>query len=111
MKLARWAVIAGLLAAFLVADIIQPLPGFSKCLMPLLLACLLPLVRLMKGPTAADRAAALKVLGLLIAGICGLLAAVLKQDLYIDIALAWSFQAFVGTLAIAKFIEGRKLDD
>ena len=33
------------------------------------------------------------------------------KHIYIDIAIAWAFQAFVGTLIFAKYIEGKSLDD
>jgi len=30
---------------------------------------------------------------------------------YIDIAIAWALQSFIATLALAKFLEGKSLDD
>jgi multicomponent Na+:H+ antiporter subunit F len=111
MKIAKWAFSALLLAAFIVADIMQPFPLFLKWLFPVLLACALVIVRIGKGPTAADRAAALYILGLFFVTICGLIAVVLKRGLYMDIAIAWAIQVFIGTAVIAKFLEGRNLDD
>jgi len=33
------------------------------------------------------------------------------RDVYIDIGIAWGLQSFIGTLALAKYLEGRSFDD
>ena len=69
------------------------------------------LARLAAGPTPQDRAVAFKILGILIMGFCAVLAAITGRDLYIDIAIAWALQAMVGTMVIAKFLEGKRFDE
>jgi len=36
---------------------------------------------------------------------------VTKKDFYLNIALAWSLLSFIGTIALAKFLEGRNFDE
>ena len=54
---------------------------------------------------------AIDILGILVVGICALLAITTKRDFLIDIALAWIFLSFIGTLALAKYLSGRKFDE
>jgi len=54
---------------------------------------------------------AIDILGVLVAGICALLAVTTGRHFLFDIALAWIFLSFVGTLALAKYLSGRKLDE
>ncbi|MDD5005833.1 MAG: cation:proton antiporter [Candidatus Omnitrophica bacterium] len=69
------------------------------------------LYRIFKGPTAADRAVALDILGILVVGFCVILGVVTKRSWYIDIAIAWALQSFIGTLALAKYLEGKNFDE
>ena len=63
-------------------------------------------IRLMLGPTAADRVVAADTLAVITtAGLAGL-AAVLDNPIYLDVALVYGTLAFVGTVAIARAIEG-----
>ncbi len=77
-----------------------------------LVACtFLCLWRVARGPTAADRTVAVDVLGTLMVGFCALLTVMTGKDLYMIVALAWSLLAFVGGLALAKHLEGKRLHD
>jgi len=67
--------------------------------------------RIWRGPTIADRMVAIDILGILVVGICALLAVTTKRDFLIDIALAWIFLSFIGTIALAKYLSGRKFDE
>lgn len=67
--------------------------------------------RIFKGPTAADRAVAIDILGILIIGFCVILGVATGRDWYIDIGIAWALQSFIGTLALAKYLEGRNFDE
>lgn len=69
------------------------------------------LYRAWRGPTIPDRMVAIDILGVLVAGICALLAIVTKLSFLMDIALAWIFLSFIGTLALAKYLSGRKFDE
>jgi multicomponent Na+:H+ antiporter subunit F len=69
------------------------------------------LYRTWRGPTIPDRMVAIDIFGILVAGICALMAIVTGRDFLIDIALAWIFLSFIGTLALAKYLSGRKFDE
>ncbi|MBU4312697.1 MAG: hypothetical protein KJ706_08275 [Candidatus Omnitrophica bacterium] len=89
-----------------------PLIGFlQRAFYILLLACLLCLYRIMRGPTSADRAVTIDMLGVLIVGFCAIMGISTGRSWYIDIAIAWALQSFIATLELAKFLEGKSLDD
>jgi len=77
----------------------------------LFVCCFLCLYRIGRGPTAPDRTVAIDILGIVIVGFCGVLGVSTGQDFYLNIALAWSLLSFIGTIALAKFLEGRSFDD
>jgi len=77
----------------------------------LLLCCFLCLYRVGRGPTAPDRTVAIDILGIVIVGFCAILAMVTGKDFYLNIAIAWALLSFIGTIALAKFLEGRSFDD
>jgi multicomponent Na+:H+ antiporter subunit F len=72
---------------------------------------LLCLWRILKGPTPADRAVAIDILGILVLGFCAILGIPTGRDWYIDIGIAWALQSFISTLALAKYLEGRDFDE
>ncbi|MCK4339383.1 MAG: cation:proton antiporter [Candidatus Cloacimonetes bacterium] len=76
-----------------------------------LFSALFVLIRTVIGPSPADRIVAVDILGILVVGICALMAITFDQSFFIDIAMAWALQSFIATLALAKFLEGRHLDD
>lgn len=84
---------------------------FGRCMYGLLLCCLLCLYRIMRGPTAPDRAVAIDILGIVIVGFCAVLCIPTGRSWYIDIGIAWALQSFIGTLALAKYLEGRTFDE
>ncbi|MFC1667135.1 monovalent cation/H+ antiporter complex subunit F [Candidatus Omnitrophota bacterium] len=89
-----------------------PYMGFLKrSFFILLFSCMLCLYRILKGPTSADRAVTIDMLGILIVGFCVIMGISTGRGWYIDIAIAWALQSFIATLALAKFLEGRSLDD
>lgn len=112
MKAVRWllglAVLAGLII-FVFAYL--KVSAMAKLSLYLLLCFLLSLYRIFRGPTAADRSVATDILGILVVGFCAILAVYTNRDWYMDIAIAWALQSFIGTLALAKFLEGRHFDD
>jgi multicomponent Na+:H+ antiporter subunit F len=69
------------------------------------------LYRIGRGPTAPDRIVAIDILGIVLVGICGLLGLETGKDFYLNVALAWALLSFIGTIALAKFLEGRSFDD
>lgn len=84
---------------------------FKRALFILLLCALLCLFRVLRGPTASDRIVAIDILGILIVGFCAVVSVPTGRSWYIDIAIAWALQSFIGTLALAKYLEGRGFDE
>jgi multicomponent Na+:H+ antiporter subunit F len=54
---------------------------------------------------------AIDILGIIIVGFCALLGLDTMKDFYLNIAIAWALLSFIGTIALAKFLEGRGFDD
>jgi len=77
----------------------------------LMICCFLCLYRIGCGPSAPDRTVAIDILGIVVVGFCALLSLVTGKDFYLNIALAWALLSFIGTIALAKFLEGRNFDD
>ncbi len=73
--------------------------------------CFMCLYRIGRGPTAPDRAVAIDILGIVLVGFCSLLGLVTAKDFYLNVALAWALLSFIGTIALAKFLEGRHFDE
>ena len=83
----------------------------AQCFFVLMLCFALCLLRVVAGPSTADRAAALNSLGTLVVGFCAILSIPTGRDWYIDVAIAWALQSFIGMLAIAKHLEGKGFDE
>lgn len=77
----------------------------------LVLCGFLCLYRALVGPTPADRTVSVDILGVLMVGFCAVLSVSTGKDLYMIVGLAWGLLAFVGSLALAKFLEGRAFDE
>lgn len=77
----------------------------------LFLCCFLCLWRIARGPTVPDRAVAIDILGIVIVGFCALLAVTTGRGFFITIAITWSLLSFIGTMALAKYLEGRGFDE
>ncbi len=73
--------------------------------------CFMCLYRVHAGPTAADRVVAMDVMGNIIVGILALLVLLSGRGVLMDLTLAFSLLAFIGTIALAKYLEGGQLDE
>jgi multicomponent Na+:H+ antiporter subunit F len=71
----------------------------------LLTAMVLAGIRIVRGPTAADRVVALDMLCLLGTAAAGVAALVSDAIAFVDIALAVALIGFLATVAFASFIE------
>ncbi len=69
------------------------------------IACLLSFMRLMKGPDAADRMLALDTLYINAIALLVLLGIQLASPLYFEAALLIALMGFVGTVAVAKYLQ------
>ncbi|MBN1806509.1 MAG: cation:proton antiporter [Sedimentisphaerales bacterium] len=77
----------------------------------LFICCFLCLYRVGRGPSAPDRTVSIDILGIVIVGFCAILGLETGKDVYLNVALAWALLSFIGTIALAKFLEGRNFDD
>lgn len=68
---------------------------------------LLTLIRLVRGPSRADRVVALDLLTILAIALIACLAVATDSDALLDVAIALALVAFLGTVALAKAIERR----
>ncbi|MDD5557908.1 MAG: cation:proton antiporter [bacterium] len=121
MAFARWLAGAAAVIGAVALIILRPFPFlfypdlphvafFGRCMYVLLLCCVLCIFRIMRGPTAPDRAVAIDILGIVIVGFCAVLCIPTGRNWYIDVGIAWALQSFIATLALAKYLEGRSLD-
>lgn len=70
----------------------------------LLLALLISLVRIVIGPSLADRVLALDMLTVVAMGFVGAVAVRTGLTLYLDIAIALALLGFLATVALARYI-------
>jgi len=73
--------------------------------------CFACLLRAWLGKTVPDRMVAIDIMGTLAVGMTALLAVISKRAFFIDVALAWIFLSFLGTLALAKYLAHKTLDE
>lgn len=77
----------------------------------LLLCCGLCLYRIAHGPTASDRVVAIDIIGTVLVGFVAIITAVSGEEYLLDVALVWALVSWVGTLALAKYLVGKKLNE
>ena len=70
----------------------------------LLAAMVLVLWRLARGPTAADRVIALDLLSMLVVAFLVAVSIQARETSYLDVAIAYACIAFLGTVALARYI-------
>lgn len=80
----------------------------SIALALLVLAGVLCLIRLIRGPSLANRIVALDALLLMVVSGLAVQAAITGQDTYLDAMVVAALLGFTGTGLIAKFIERRR---
>ncbi len=68
-------------------------------------AIFLCFLRMLKGPTAPDRAVALDTLSTVTVALLVLLGYIFKRYIYLDVSLVYAVLTFVGSVAIARFLE------
>ncbi len=71
------------------------------------LAALLTTVRIVRGPTLADRAVALDLLTILAVAFVAAIAVGTGQSVLLDIAFVVALVSFLGTVAFARYLERR----
>lgn len=77
----------------------------------LLVCCALCLYRVARGPSAADRMVAIDILGTLLVGFVAIFTAISGKEYLLNLAIVWALVSFVGTVALAKYLVGRALNE
>ena len=83
----------------------------SVALLILGVALLISVIRIVIGPTLADRVLSLDLLTVLVMGFVGALAIRTGLTLYIDIAIALALLGFLATVAFARYIMSRRVHE
>ena len=73
----------------------------------IVLAVVLALIRLWRGPSLPDRVVALDTMTVLIVSFCGLSAIRYREAAFLDVALVLALVGFLATVALARFAERR----
>jgi multicomponent Na+:H+ antiporter subunit F len=77
----------------------------------LFLCCFMCIYRIGRGPTAPDRTVAIDILGIVVVGFCAIMTVVTGKGFYMNVAITWALLSFIGTVALAKYLEGRGFDE
>jgi len=73
--------------------------------------CFFCLYRVVRGPTIADRMVGIDIFGILVVGICVIIAITSGRMFLIDIGIAWIILSFIGTLTLAKYLSKKNLNE
>ena len=69
----------------------------------------LAFVRLIRGPSLADRVVALDMMTVLIVAFCGLFAISSEERAFLDVAVVLALVGFLATVALARYAERRMM--
>lgn len=75
------------------------------CMLLLSISIVVAVIRLFKGPSMSDRVLALDVIGYNIIGIVTILTVMMSTQAFLEIILLIGIIAFLGTIALSKFVE------
>ena len=71
------------------------------------LGILFAVIRMIVGPKLSDRVVSLDTVNMIVIGVIVLLATVLKNAMYLDVALVYAVLAFLETIVFARYLEGK----
>jgi len=112
MKFLRWFTGLVFIVLFVIFDFfIYDGEIYFKLINVILLCAIFILYRVFVGPSPADRIVAVDILGVLTVGMLALLGLHYDQSFLLDVGLIWALLSFIASLAFAKVLEGRSLDD
>jgi multicomponent Na+:H+ antiporter subunit F len=69
------------------------------------------LYRVIRGPAIPDRMVGVDIFGILVVGICAIISIQTERSFILDIGIAWIILSFIGTLTLAKYLTGKKLNE
>lgn len=64
--------------------------------------------RVVRGPSTMDRVVGVDTINMMVVGMIAVLAVIFKNSLYLDIAIVYGVLAFLETVIIARYMEGRQ---
>ena len=67
--------------------------------------------RIIRGPTIPDRMVGVDIFGILVVGVCAIISIQTERSFILDIGIAWIILSFIGTLTLAKYLTGKKLNE
>jgi multicomponent Na+:H+ antiporter subunit F len=67
--------------------------------------------RIILGPTIPDRMVGADIFGILVVGVCAIISIQTERSFILDIGIAWIILSFIGTLTLAKYLTGKKLNE
>lgn len=70
-----------------------------------LISLALVFIRIIKGPSVADRAVALDGMTIIAISLIVFLAYFLQRIIYLDVAIVYALVSFIGVVAIARYLE------
>lgn len=83
----------------------------SMAVVMILVAMALAFIRLVRGPSLADRVVALDLITVLAVSFAALIALAFDERAFLDVALALALVAFLATVAFARYVEQSRRDD
>jgi multisubunit Na+/H+ antiporter MnhF subunit len=51
------------------------------------------------------------IFGILVEGVCAIISIQTEKSFILDIGIAWIILSFIGTLTLAKYLTGKKLNE
>lgn len=80
-------------------------------LVVMVVAMALTFYRMARGPGLPDRVVGLDLLGIILVGVCGVLAVIFDEPVFLTVAIALALVAFLATVAFARYAERRWLEE
>ena len=77
----------------------------------LVISVFIILIRLARGPTAADRVLATDTINSVIMGIIVLLGIYYGNQMFVDIAIVYAMISFLATLAVSKYLMKKEMHE
>jgi multicomponent Na+:H+ antiporter subunit F len=72
------------------------------------LGIIFSVVRMVLGKTPFDRVLGIDVINIIITGLLVVIASILDNPLYLDIAIVFAILAFLETIVFARYLEGKE---
>ncbi|NJE85381.1 cation:proton antiporter [Thermococcus sp. CX2] len=81
-------------------------PVFFYSALIIMVGAFIAVLRVLLGPTVPDRVVGVDTLNTLVVAGMVLLGAAYDRTIYIDIAIVYAILSYIGTLAIARYLQG-----